>query len=322
MRTKTDRIIQDENCDFSSFSCNASVKPDVTEVEKSSMISFRTPHTAHRAFALCFSLFTLLIISCSSPRVESSASRYVVTSPTIAEIVALLDGKKNIVGVAMECDYPANLKDIPIVGTFGKIDYEKVINLNPTYVFTSGLEQAKVAEELGKLGLKTQSFYSHSIDEMYEIILQIGNIIGKSERANFVVDSLQTQISNLNILNKLDAPKVYVEIYGDPIMTVSDSSFVGNIVEMVGANNVFDNLPRDYSRISPEKVLNAMPDVMIITYPGVSAEQVRERKGWNNIPAVKNNRIYTVEDINPDLILRSSPRIVQGMQKLLEILGE
>ena len=99
-------------------------------------------------------------------------------------------------------------------------------------------------------------------------------------------------------------------------MSVSDNSFIGEVIQIAGGNNIFAQLPRDYSRIKPEDVIQADPEIILLTYPGISAAQIKERKGWNVISACKNNRIYTVKDINPDLILRASPRIIEGIKLL------
>jgi iron complex transport system substrate-binding protein len=115
---------------------------------------------------------------------------------------------------------------------------------------------------------------------------------------------------------------VYIEIYGEPLMSVSDSSFVGQLLQAAGGKNIFSTLPRDYSRISPEKVIAADPQIIITTYPGVTKAQIAARKGWQNISAVQNGRIYTIQDIDPDIILRASPRFVQGIAKLQELIHE
>jgi len=154
---------------------------------------------------------------------------------------------------------------------------------------------------------------------MYDSILEIGEIIGKSQRAQAVTDSLKLAVQKLKARKLTTAKNVYVEIYGDPIMTVSDSSYVGNLIELIGANNIFDTLPRDYSRVSAEKVVAANPEIIILTYPGVNPADIVQRRGWQELAAVQNQRIYNIEDINPDLILRSTPRVILGLEKLLEI---
>ena len=263
-----------------------------------------------------------LVVSCKNNK-PSKEIRYIITSPEVAEIIALIEGTQNIVGVTTECDFPSELKKIPKVGTFGKVDFEKIIELEPTIVFISGLEQKHLAAELNKLNIKTELIYPKSIAEMISSIRKIGTLLDKEKRANFIADSLQTQINQFtsstnstNSTNLTNLPKVYIEIYGNPIMSVSDNSFIGEVIQLAGGNNIFAHLPRDYSRIKPEDVILADPEIILLTYPGISAEQIKERKGWYIISACKNNRIYTVEDINPDLILRASPRIIEGMKLL------
>ena len=265
----------------------------------------------------------LLIISCYKVKNPQTAKRYIITSPEVAEIVCMLEGSVNIVGVTSECNYPSELKKIEKIGNFGEVNFERIIELEPTIVFTSGLEQEALASELAKLNIRVEKIYPHSVQEMIESIRKIGEKLGQKKRADFIADSLQTSIQNLRDSISLSIlPKVYIEIYGDPVMSVSDRSFVGEVVEIAGGNNIFSQLPRDYSRIDPEKVIETDPDIIIVTYPGVTSEQIKNRKGWEVISACRNNRIYTNSEINPDLILRASPRVVEGLKILQKVFHE
>ncbi|MBW6516840.1 MAG: helical backbone metal receptor [Candidatus Cloacimonetes bacterium] len=260
----------------------------------------------------------ILLISCSQERERSEEDRYVITSPEVGEIFYLLQGVKNVVGVTEEVDYPADFKEIPKVGNFGAVSREKIIALDPTIVFTSGLEQEHLSFELEKAGIKTVSIYPQSINEFLVSIEEIAKYLKIEEKGKEIADSLRNEIDNLRYLDK-ERPSVYLEIYGNPIMSVSRYSFIGEIVELAGGTNIFDELPRDYSRVRAEDVIMADPDIIILTYPGITAEDVRSRKGWQNIKACQDGRIYTIEDIDPDIILRASPRIIEGIKKLQEI---
>ena len=267
-----------------------------------------------------FIFFVLILLAGCSKVEQQTGNRYIITSPELAEIIYLLEGAENIVGVTIECDYPVNLQEIEKVGNFGKVDFEKIISLDPTIVFTSGLEQELLTTELEKLQITTAQFYPRSIDEMISSIREIGKLINAEKRANFVADSLQTEIENISQINEADSPKVYVEIYNNPIMSVSDRSFVGEVVQKAGGNNIFAELPRDYSRVKAEDVINENPEIIILTCPPeVTAESIKIRKGWEVISAVKNDRIYTALDINPDLIIRATPRVIEGMKQLQKI---
>jgi len=267
-----------------------------------------------------FIFFALIFLAGCSKTEQQTGDRYIITSPEIAEIIYLLEGVDNIVGVTIECDYPVKLQEIEKVGNFGKVDFEKIISLAPTIVFTSGLEQELLTTELEKLQIPTAQFYPKSIDDMISSIREIGKLIGAEKRAGFVADSLQTEIEKISQNCGVDPPTVYVEIYNTPIMSVSDRSFVGEVVQKAGGNNIFAELPRDYSRVKVEDVINADPEIIILTCPPeVTAESIKIRKGWEVISAVKNDRIYTALDINPDLIIRATPRVIEGMKILQKI---
>lgn len=262
----------------------------------------------------------LLMCSCTTKIPTETAEKYIVTSPEIAEIICLLESGDKIIGVTAECDYPAYLQKRQIVGNFGKVNIEKIIELNPSIVFTAGLEQEILALELSKLNIKTNKIHVNSIENLYYSILEIGKRINKKKRASFIIDSLKIEMQNIPRFR--DKTRVYLEIYSDPIMSVSDSSFVGKIVEFAGANNIFASLPRDYSRIDPENVILANPQIIILTYPGVSKQNIKDRKGWEVISAIKNDRIYSIDEINPDLILRATPRFIAGIKMLQRIFYE
>ncbi|MCF7859424.1 MAG: helical backbone metal receptor [Candidatus Cloacimonetes bacterium] len=265
-------------------------------------------------------LTSLIFITfgCTKPH-STQDKRYIVTSPEIAEIICLIEGPANIVGVTLECDYPPELKQIEKVGNFGNVNMEKVISLDPSIVFTSGLEQELLTSKLNKIKLNVKQFYPGSIKEMLNSIRDIGELLGKQERAFIIADSLQNIIDSISSTQFTYIPSVYLEIYNDPIMSVSDNSFVGELITLAGGKNIFPKLPRDYARVKAEDVIIADPDVIITTCP---AESIKLRKGWEVISAVKNNRVYAANDIDPDLIIRAAPRFIKGVKQLQKILHD
>lgn len=267
-------------------------------------------------------ILVLSTFSCAPKHKDLPPNGYIVTSPELAEIIYYLNAGENLKGVTIECDYPPKLKRITRIGSFGKIDIEKVLEINPEIVFLTGLEQEAIKNELLKLSIRTETFYINSIDEMENTIIKLGKILNCEEKSTQLIEELQIIIDSMGTTPLENSPDVYVEIYGNPIMSVADSSLVGELVEIAGGNNIFSNLPRAYSRINPERIIEADPDIIIITYPGVDAQKMKDRKGWEHLKASRNNRIYTTADINPDLFLRASPRVIEGLKQLRDIFND
>ena len=262
-------------------------------------------------------LAALIISSCGKTvQKDNSDQKIVITSPEVAEIIYHLQGSKNIAGVTVECNYPKAMQSIPRVGTFGRIDIEKVAAIQPDIVFVSGLEQNFMAAELQKLSMRVEKIYPSTLDEMVLAVRNIAQIINEDQAGKLLADSLNAKIAEYRNSMPDMRPRLYVEIYGDPIMSVADSSFVGELVELAGFDNIFAELPRDYSRVPAEDVLAADPEYILLLYPGITVGQMQSRKGWGNIPAIQNNNIITADDINPDLLLRASPRCLEGVKLL------
>ena len=243
----------------------------------------------------------------------------VVLSPEIAEIICALDAEDEITGITAECNYPPSLKDKKVIGSFSKINLESILALNPKYIFCSSLEQEGMASDLRNLGFQVEVIYPESISEMLAAIERIGILLDRKDEAMKLVSRLSRELEAIKQNSRGKAhPKVYLEIYRNPLMSVSDASFIGELIETAGGDNIFPTLERDYARVNPEAVISANPDIMIC-YSQDTLENIINRKGWQNIPAIKNRRVYFERDINPDIIQRATPRCVEGMKVLANI---
>lgn len=272
-----------------------------------------------KTLLILVSIAMLLLISSCKPKETPKEERYVVLSPEVAEIMAALELTDKIVGLTAECNYPAEFASIPKVGRFGNVGKEAMLKLEPTVVFAAGLEQEAIAEELKKLNIKVVTVYPQSLDELYDAITYIGAITGTQQRAKALNEELQASVAAIKKkADQLARPRVYLEIYRNPLMSVSDESFVGQILELAGGDNIFPTLEREYARVKPEDVINAEPDI-IICYSRDSISNIIKRKGWQDIPAIKNGYIYTHKEVNPDHILRAGPRIPLGLKRLYDL---
>ena len=263
-------------------------------------------------------IIILFTFSCKQSE-KNQKKGIVVLSPEVAEIICALNAENEITGITAECNYPPSLQQKKIVGSFSSIDKEAIIALNPRLIFCSSLEQESIALDLKNLGFQVEVIYPESINAMFSDIERIGTLIRRKEAAGKLVKDLKEEKEKIkaNSQGKL-RPKVYLEIYRNPLMSVSDSSFVGELIETAGGDNIFPRLERDYARINPEAVISAKPDIMIC-YSQDTLENIINRKGWQNIPAIQKRKIFFEKDINPDLIQRATPRCIEGMKILAKL---
>jgi len=267
-------------------------------------------------------LLLLIFASCSSSEqdLKSADTGIIILSPELAEIVCALDGEKYICGVTRECNYPTSLKDKTIVGSFSSPNIEKIVACNPDFVLLSGMEQDMICRSLMSLEIEVHQYFPNSLDSLYQTIRSIGKLLDLPSRADSLVHVMKDEVNSLPEHNH--SPSIFVEIYHSPLMTVSDDSFVGDVLKYAGVTNIFPDLPREYCAVSSEKIVEKNPDIILLTYPGVTFQDVKERLGWDSINAVKNGNIYTTADIDPDIILRAGPRITEGILALSSITSQ
>jgi len=273
-----------------------------------------------RSILIIVLLFTGLI--CAS---GASAERYISLSPSTTEILFALGLQDEIVAVTSFCNYPEETKKIAKIGTFSEPNIETIISLKPTIVFATGLEQTPVVSRLKKSGLRVVVSDPKNISELLESITQIGKKTGREEAAEKLKENMLRRLEAVKAKAAKIPPEkrvsVFIEIWHDPIMTAGPGSFVDELINLAGARNIAYDAPRAYSRFSNEVIIERNPDVIILGYMdkvNESTQLIKNRIGWQDIAAVKNNRI--VKDINPDLILRPGPRLIEGLERIYQSL--
>jgi iron complex transport system substrate-binding protein len=261
-----------------------------------------------------------LIVVFISQAAYCSNQRFISLSPAATEILFALGLGELIVGDTTFCNYPEQALAVPKVGTFSEANIEKVIFLNPDIIFATGLEQAQTVRRLEQVGLKVFVSDPKSLAELMQSIIQIGRLTGKESEAEALVLALQGRIdiikSKVERIPQDKKPKVFIEIWYDPLMTAGSGSIVDELIALSGGLNIANDTQKPYSRFSAEVAIQRNPDVIILGYmtKDNTKDLVSNRFGWKNINAVRNKRV--ISDINPDLILRPGPRIVDGLEEI------
>ena len=249
--------------------------------------------------------------------------RIVSLSPSVTEMLFVLDVGESIVGVTDYCNYPPEAKRIECVGGFGRPNVEKLLALAPDLVVASGFERTDIARELRKSGIQVVDVTIRNVDEMFQELRHVGDAVGKRPRADQIVASMQAELKRIASRSGNPRhgplPRVFIELWDDPLTTAGGGSFLDDLVSRAGGVNVAHDLAQPHPRISPEKVLEWNPDVLVIAHMSRgagSAAQIAERIGWSDLAAVKNGKVFC--DIPTDLLLRPGPRLIDGVKALAQ----
>lgn len=283
----------------------------------------------------CLFNFTLLIIPQSAfsavtviddekneVKLLQPAKRIISLAPHITESLYAAGAGKKIIATVSYSDYPEEAKQIPLVGGYPSLDLEKIISLKPDLViaWSSGNKKNQV-EKLRKFGLTVFMSEPRHPQDIAKTIQRFGVMAGTTVIASQAADKfLQHYESLKNNYSTKTKVKVFYQIWNKPIMTISRQHLISDIIELCGGENVFANIQTMTPRISLEAVLAEKPDSIISGGMGKARpEWLDEWKKWPDLPAVKNEHLYFIE---PSLMQRVGPRILQGADKLCNFLDE
>ena len=250
-----------------------------------------------------------------------SYNRIISLTPATTEILFELGLDEEIAGVSTFCNFPEKAKGKEKVGSFSNPNIEKIIMLKPDLVILTGMEQAEIKGILKKCNIDYIVSYPKSINGLLKSIERIGTVLSRERQSRKLikkikgtVSRIEDKIKNITLSKR---PKVYIEIWHDPIMSAGSNSFVNDMIELAGGVNVASSLKRAYSKIDPEHIIYNNPDVVILAYMKNDRwvkNEFSNRVGWSSVSAIENKRVYA--DIDPDLILRPGPRIGEGLIEL------
>ncbi len=252
---------------------------------------------------------------------DKAPERIVSLTPTASEVLAALNLDSKVIGVDAFTDYPASMAaKTKVTDQNGTPNVEQIVGLKPDLVFSySGTKASE--QQLLQAGVKVVDLPITDLDEALTEIRLAGQITKTESVANTLAASMQQQINAVKSKVATAAhPSVYMEIGYSPAppYAFGGGSFGDELIIDAGGTDIFhsDTDNGGYPAVSDEGIIAAKPDVIVLTEPvdfGGDPTKVASRPGWSTIPAVQSNHIYTID---PNLIQRPGPRIVQGLQQL------
>jgi iron complex transport system substrate-binding protein len=251
---------------------------------------------------------------------QSIPQRIVSLSPASTEILFAVGAENQIVAVSDFSDYPPQAQNLPKVGGFdGKtLSLEKILSFNPDFVYLTNVMHNHLIPHFESLNIDYYLSDANSFEQVKNEILQIAKITGHTSTGENLVKEIDSAINKINSQNQLlQKPTVYWEVWNSPFMSVGNSSFITDLINTAGGINIFQEIAQAYPTVSEETIVAKNPQIIIIPQnSGITVDSVKNRKGWSQIDAVKNDKIFIVDD---NLLTRSGARIGESAEYLANL---
>ena len=227
--------------------------------------------------------------------------RIIATSPSTAEICDRLD--LDLVGICSSTlsDLPEQYQDLPRVGTAMAPDMEIVASLDPDWILSPATLQSDLQPKYEAIDTDWAFLNLRSVQGMYRSIQELGEIFGREEQAQTMVDEFTEFYEDYKDTNEgKEAPKVLI-LMGLPgsYIIATENSYVGSLVELAGGENVYAGTDQEFLTVNTEDMKTKEPDVILRAahaLPDQIVEMFNEEFAtddiWQHFDAVKNERVY------------------------------
>lgn len=246
-----------------------------------------------------------------------SDNRFISLAPSITEIFFAIEAQDSLIGVISPNDYPEEAKSKEVVASYNAIDFEKIVALKVKECFTlKGMQNKEDLLKLEQLKIKVTVFDIKSIEDLCETIIHIGNKTDRREKASSVVQNLKKEIDAIK-RKQINFKGVFL-VGLDPPIYVGRDSFLNEVMEIAGIKNAFEMITFPYFTESIETLIKLKPQVVIIP-SGEIEERVKTEYKKSLKSFLSGIRFIEVE---ASLLLRPSPRIIEGIKKIVKDLYE
>jgi iron complex transport system substrate-binding protein len=271
----------------------------------------------------------VLLVACQSPaistgtisvvddagdtvRLAAPARRVVSLIPATTELLFAIGADSLVVGRTNYCDYPARAKAVPNLGDGIKPNIEAVVSSKPDLVilYNSG-QNAAVAGRLQQLGVATLRLNTDALSSVPRVAGLLGQLTGREKAADSLSSVFDTALAAATVNPSSPRPRVLLLVWEQPPMTIGRGSFLNELVERAGAENLFADVAGTDGVVSIEAVAARDPDLIFTTAEGPSA--FAQRPEWQVVRAVREKRYLHVTGSQFN---RPSPRSPMAIREL------
>lgn len=261
-------------------------------------------------------LALVLLFMLNAGVLQAAPQRIVSLAPSITENLFALGAGDRVVGVTSWCDYPEEARFKTVIGDAMNLNIELLLSLEPDLVVGDSTLVASHIEQLEAYGIPVYVIGPSTVSEVQASLIELGEAVGAEEKGRELAKAMELRLAELTAgIKRADKPRVFMEIWNEPLMTVGPGSFMHELIVLAGGLNIAEDSPTPWPVFSEELVIERDPEIIILT--GYNLEEALSRSAWQVTTAMRNGDVY---EVNPDLYSRTTTRLLDALAELIAIL--
>lgn len=227
-------------------------------------------------------------------------------NPNTTEITNLSGMYPGLVGKSTACDFPASITKVKNVVKGTEINYELVKEVNPDLViYDPALFPDSKLEKLKEMGVTLYPFNPHTYAEYKEQVAKFSQLIGQELPASGMLDKLYSavQVAKGSIPENGVSSTILIGGGGTEYMAAGTGTCQADFFRQIDLDYKGPEAD-NFAPVNIETVIGWNPDMIIGT--NESAKAILQDPRLANLDAVKNGRVYAVDD---EVLLRIGSRV-------------
>lgn len=244
--------------------------------------------------------------------------RIVSVLPSLTETVCELGQCHRLVGVDRYSNYPAFVRGLPQVGGGVDPNIEAIVALKPDVVLMA--TSSRGAQRLEGLGLKVLALEPRRAADAQRVMGLLGQLLEVPDAPRLWSQIEAGVTAAAQSLPRRERPlRVYYEVSSGGY-AAGPSSFIGELMARLGAQNIITPELGPFPRVNPEYVVRANPDLILVGMRNVQG--FAQRPGWAGLRAIREQRMCVFSHDESDVLVRPGPRMAEAARILARCFKE
>ncbi len=191
--------------------------------------------------------------------------RIISVVPSLTELLFDLGLQNEIVGITRFCIHPKQKNNkVTKVGGTKSLKLDRIFQLEPDIIIANKEENAQEDIEYLKKHFDVLLTDIFTLEQALESILEIGRRTNVIFKAKLLVEEIRMEFKHLKPFSK-SKNKVAYFIWDNPMMISGRNTFINNILEILGFENLDTNVASRYPELTNQKIIEGKPDFLFLS---------------------------------------------------------
>jgi iron complex transport system substrate-binding protein len=271
----------------------------------------------NRIFLYC--AYLLFLNSFVFP-VFSENLRIVTLAPNLTEIIYALNLQQYLVGNTKQCDYPAETDLLYKVGDYTSPNIERILNVKPNFVIATMGNPRILLNKLKILGMRVIEVPDPlTLDDLSHSISSLSIQLGHEEEGKILTQKIKTALDQSSAGIKRSSKKILFVLQFNPLYSVSEDTWIGNLFEYAGFQNVVGKSQVKYPILSQEYLIAHPPDLVFVSSNDSLNHDQNETYVESQLKIIFGSVIakrIKIVFIPKDIFVRPGPRVIEAIRFL------